>query len=737
MNNIPEIGLVAFENDLATLNETIYGAGETSFSSADIVACATESNAAPLVMTGTDAVIVGARMESSEDGQRLAKILRDLKYSRDKKRNRSLLGIVLWGNKAKEFSPLLPHPNVFFASQAGEEKLLRQRMGQYLAHALPHIETVAPLTRYEILAGFLDKHSKSSVTEISEAVHTAVQKELRSAYNRIIDLEDKIAKLNNDNFTLQKRNDELERAGQKLRDDYTELVNHLRLSCRETISELTGRAEEIRALREELDKSHQHFGLAVDSLRSDIQNSGGSVAHFRQELDEGNQQAWSTLLKVEQRRASSLNAQIEAIEHEKSALIAEITSLRGALAEVSSQPKTSAEDSATIYALQTELTKTEEKLREIHEERDLFASKTDSLEIECAKYKEQIGKITEERDSLFNRVEMTADRYADLEKELIELRHTFELNKASQTSFNALQEQVDALEKQCADLTIERDTKNEEIAQLQAKYENLQRQSSEKIYQLTLSLHDAQTAANAQPQTEVETSEDQSLNTGNDFQALSAQILTEEPEPEIEFPEVLLGLPQVEQAASSNQTTATVENKPVSTGILTNDDLATMTLTALPKDLRAVLDNAKNSVDVADLLREVGESVEPFLQGKPVKIYYEINPESRYLNTDGKKLRQIVFNLLTNAAVFTEEGQVIVQTDWMSDRSFSLSIIDSGVGIQPEKLETIFQTAEDGFASECSLPATQNLVESLGGQIKARSWPGLGSLFVVRLPEIQ
>jgi predicted nucleic acid-binding Zn-ribbon protein len=735
MNNIPEIGLVAFENDLATLNETIYGAGEISPSSADIVACATESNAAPLVMTGTDAVIVGARMESSEDGQRLAKILRDLKYSRDKKRNRSLLGIVLWGNKAKEFSPLLPHPNVFFASQAGEEKLLRQRMGQYLVHALPHIETIAPLTRYEILAGFLDKHSKSSVSEISEAVHNAVQKELRSAYSRIIDLEDKISKLNNDNFTLQKRNDELEKAGQKLREDYTELVNHLRHSCRETISELTGRAEEIRALREELDKSHQHFGLAVDSLRSDIQNSGNSVAHFRQELDEGNQQAWSTLLKVEQRRVSSLNEQIEAIEQEKSALLAEITNLRGALAEVSNQPITTAKDSETINALQTELAKTEEKLREIHEERDLFASKTDSLEIECARYKEQIAKITEERDSLFNRVEMTADRYSDLEKELIELRHTFELNKASQSSFETLQEQVETLEKQCADLTAERDSKNEEITQLQAKYENLQRQSSEKIYQLTLSLHDAQAAANAQSQAEVETSEEQSLSTGNDFQELSAQILTEEPEAEIEFPEVLLGLPQVEQAATANQTV--VEAKPTPTGILTNDDLATMTLTALPKDLRAVLDNAKNSVDIADLLREVGESVEPFLQGKPVKIYYEINPDSRYLNTDGKKLRQIVFNLLTNAAVFTEEGQVIVQTDWMSDRSFSLSIIDSGVGIQPEKLETIFQTGEDGFASECSLPATYNLVESLGGQIKARSWPGLGSLFVVRLPEIQ
>lgn len=114
------------------------------------------------------------------------------------------------------------------------------------------------------------------------------------------------------------------------------------------------------------------------------------------------------------------------------------------------------------------------------------------------------------------------------------------------------------------------------------------------------------------------------------------------------------------------------------------------------------------------------------------------------LGIDGNalRLRQIVTNLVGNAIKFTNPpGWIKVKTTAGSDY-WLLTVSDTGVGIEPEKLHTIFEefTQVDASATRRSggtglgLSITQNLVELLGGTIDVESEVGVGTVFRVKLP---
>ena len=65
---------------------------------------------------------------------------------------------------------------------------------------------------------------------------------------------------------------------------------------------------------------------------------------------------------------------------------------------------------------------------------------------------------------------------------------------------------------------------------------------------------------------------------------------------------------------------------------------------------------------------------------------------------DGEKLRQIVINLLSNAAKFTSRGSIRVRAR-ADDGTVEISVVDTGIGIAADKLETIFEEFEQADAS--------------------------------------
>lgn len=110
---------------------------------------------------------------------------------------------------------------------------------------------------------------------------------------------------------------------------------------------------------------------------------------------------------------------------------------------------------------------------------------------------------------------------------------------------------------------------------------------------------------------------------------------------------------------------------------------------------------------------------------------------------DHDKLEKIVYNLLSNAIKFTPEGgKVAVNAQILSQQVFLLKVNDTGIGVAPEKLPHIFERfyqADASFTRQYAgtgigLALVKELVEMMGGTIKAESILALGSSFVVELP---
>lgn len=133
-----------------------------------------------------------------------------------------------------------------------------------------------------------------------------------------------------------------------------------------------------------------------------------------------------------------------------------------------------------------------------------------------------------------------------------------------------------------------------------------------------------------------------------------------------------------------------------------------------------------------------------YITQKNVEIRKEnrLKAEMQRARLDYFKLNQVLVNLMSNAIKFTEAGYVLLECTEQSPGIIRFSITDTGEGIQPEKLETIFKPfrqANDSIqrkygGSGLGLAICKGLVESWDGQIWAESLPGRGSTFHFTVP---
>lgn len=130
---------------------------------------------------------------------------------------------------------------------------------------------------------------------------------------------------------------------------------------------------------------------------------------------------------------------------------------------------------------------------------------------------------------------------------------------------------------------------------------------------------------------------------------------------------------------------------------------------------------------------------------KGIQFRYESAPELPMgVRADEKRLRQVLINLLSNAIKFTDLGSVTFTISFASESKIRFAVQDTGIGIPPEKLETIFQpfeqvsdTKRQSEGTGLGLAISQEIVELMGSTIQVQSEIGVGSIFWfdVELPQ--
>ncbi|MBI3417606.1 MAG: HAMP domain-containing histidine kinase, partial [Verrucomicrobia bacterium] len=147
--------------------------------------------------------------------------------------------------------------------------------------------------------------------------------------------------------------------------------------------------------------------------------------------------------------------------------------------------------------------------------------------------------------------------------------------------------------------------------------------------------------------------------------------------------------------------------------------------------------------DVAKLVREVEATVQPLIAKNTNKLEVSCAADLGTMRADQTKVRQVLFNLISNAAKFTERGTITLRASRESGGRASVRITDTGIGMTPEQLAKLFQafTQADSSTSKkyggtgLGLALSRKFCQMMGGELTVTSEFGKGSTFTVTLPE--
>jgi signal transduction histidine kinase len=155
--------------------------------------------------------------------------------------------------------------------------------------------------------------------------------------------------------------------------------------------------------------------------------------------------------------------------------------------------------------------------------------------------------------------------------------------------------------------------------------------------------------------------------------------------------------------------------------------------------------NSFEHINVKDLLGGLELMTQRLIRGRPIQFRINIEDAIETINSDPRKLQQILLQLLTNALKFTEKGAVEVRIATIyvqSGRLLEIAVSDTGIGIDKNDQDIIFDGFRqlDGSSSRrfggtgVGLSLCSKLAAALGGKISVKSELGSGSVFSVFLP---
>ena len=155
--------------------------------------------------------------------------------------------------------------------------------------------------------------------------------------------------------------------------------------------------------------------------------------------------------------------------------------------------------------------------------------------------------------------------------------------------------------------------------------------------------------------------------------------------------------------------------------------------------------------DLGQLLRELPAIFGYRVRRHGVKLRIDAPPPEEFpiLEIAQQGVRQILINLVGNAAKFTEQGEIVVRAAWFGEeRRLHLEVSDTGCGISQDKMSRLFDPFVQDIASRMKssageikgtglgLPIVKRMVDSAGGTITATSVLGKGTTFVIDIPDL-
>jgi signal transduction histidine kinase len=149
--------------------------------------------------------------------------------------------------------------------------------------------------------------------------------------------------------------------------------------------------------------------------------------------------------------------------------------------------------------------------------------------------------------------------------------------------------------------------------------------------------------------------------------------------------------------------------------------------------------------DLADMIHDVATTVQPLVKKNANTLVVQCADNLGPMRADLTKVRQALFNLLSNACKFTKQGTVALEitrqaedgAEWMTFR-----ISDTGIGMPPEQMGRLFQAFSQAEASTArqyggtglGLAITKRFCQMMGGDVTVESEVGKGATFTIRLP---
>jgi signal transduction histidine kinase/CheY-like chemotaxis protein len=149
--------------------------------------------------------------------------------------------------------------------------------------------------------------------------------------------------------------------------------------------------------------------------------------------------------------------------------------------------------------------------------------------------------------------------------------------------------------------------------------------------------------------------------------------------------------------------------------------------------------------EVTALLAEVQSVIQPLIAKNANRLEVDCSPDLGVMRSDQTKLRQNLFNLLSNAAKFTKQGTITLaarrrirdERDWLE-----FKVSDTGIGMTEAQLGKLFQafaqaeasTSRDYGGTGLGLAITRQFCKMLGGDVAVESAPGAGSTFTIMVP---